>query len=68
MWLAERLADASGAENQAGAPWLVYYARALGNKVGKGVDLHSAPPVTGMLHAGPPLFDRAGGRPDRALD
>ena len=52
VWLAERLADASGAENQAGAPWLVYYARMLGNKVGKGVDLHSAPPVTGMLKLG----------------
>ncbi len=52
VWLAERLAEASGAENQAGAPWLVYYARALGNKVGKGVDLHSAPPVTGMLTVG----------------
>jgi non-ribosomal peptide synthetase-like protein len=52
VWLAERLGEASGAENQAGAPWLVYYARMLGNKVGKGVDLHSAPPVTGMLRLG----------------
>lgn len=52
VWFAERLADASGAENQAGAPWLVYYARALGNSVGSGVDLHSAPPVTGMLTIG----------------
>ena len=52
VWLAERLAEASGAENLAGAPWLVYYARALGDKVGKGVDLHSAPPVTGMLKLG----------------
>ncbi|WP_163801361.1 Pls/PosA family non-ribosomal peptide synthetase [Mycolicibacterium sediminis] len=52
IWLAERLGEASGAENQAGAPWLVYYARALGNQVGKGVDLHSAPPVTGMLTLG----------------
>ncbi|WP_094288109.1 Pls/PosA family non-ribosomal peptide synthetase [Mycobacterium lehmannii] len=52
VWLAERLAEASGAENLAGAPWLVYYARALGNKVGKGVDLHSTPPVTGMLKLG----------------
>ena len=52
VWLAERLGEASGAENQAGAPWLVYYARMLGNKVGKGVDLHSAPPVTGMLKLG----------------
>ncbi|MGV0744228.1 Pls/PosA family non-ribosomal peptide synthetase [Mycolicibacterium sp. XJ870] len=52
VWIAERLADASGAENLAGAPWMVYYARALGNTVGKGVDLHSAPPVTGMLKIG----------------
>lgn len=52
VWLAERLMDASGAENQAGAPWLVYFARMLGNKVGKGVDLHSSPPVTGMLRLG----------------
>jgi non-ribosomal peptide synthetase-like protein len=52
VWLAERLAEASGAENLAGAPWLVYYARALGNKVGRGVDLHSTPPVTGMLRLG----------------
>ena len=52
VWLAERLGEASGAENLAGAPWLVYYARALGNRVGKGVDLHSAPPVTGMLTLG----------------
>ncbi|ORA22520.1 Pls/PosA family non-ribosomal peptide synthetase [Mycobacterium aquaticum] len=52
VWIAERLADASGAENLAGAPWMVYYARALGNSVGKGVDLHSAPPVTGMLKLG----------------
>jgi amino acid adenylation domain-containing protein len=52
VWVAERLADASGAENLAGAPWLVYYARMLGNKVGKGVDLHSAPPVTGWLTLG----------------
>jgi len=52
VWLAERLGEASGAENQAGAPWLVYYARALGNRVGDGVDLHSTPPVTGMLTLG----------------
>ncbi|AGB26112.1 amino acid adenylation enzyme/thioester reductase family protein [Mycobacterium sp. JS623] len=52
VWVAERLAEASGAENQAGAPWLVYYARMLGNTVGKGVDLHSPPPVTGMMRLG----------------
>ncbi|MDP7725912.1 Pls/PosA family non-ribosomal peptide synthetase [Mycobacterium sp. TY814] len=52
VWLAERLAEASGAENLAGAPWLVYYARALGAEIGKGVDLHSVPPVTGLLTVG----------------
>ena len=69
VWLAERIAEASGAENQAGAPWLVYYARALGNKVGKGVDLHSAPPVTGMLSPTmrPMLADHARGRRDEEI-
>jgi len=52
VWLAERLAEASGAGNLAGAPWLVYYARALGADIGKGVDLHSIPPVTGLLTLG----------------
>lgn len=52
VWFVERLAEASGAENLAGAPWLVYYARALGADIGKGVDLHSIPPVTGLLTLG----------------
>ena len=52
IWLAERLAEASGAHNLAGAPWLVYYARALGADIGTGVDLHSMPPVTGLLALG----------------
>jgi len=52
VWLAERLAEASGAVNLAGAPWLVYYARALGADVGNGVDLHSMPPITGLLTLG----------------
>lgn len=49
LWAAVRLAEASGAENLSGAPWMVPFARALGAKVGKGVDLHTLPPVTGML-------------------
>jgi non-ribosomal peptide synthetase-like protein len=52
VWLVERLAEASGAQNLAGAPWLVYYARALGADIGRGVDLHSMPPVTGLLTLG----------------
>lgn len=52
VWLAERLSATSGAQHLVGTPWLVFYARALGNRIGKGVDLHSAPPVTGMLTLG----------------
>ena len=52
VWFVERVTEASGAQNLAGAPWLVYYARALGADIGKGVDLHSLPPVTGLLKLG----------------
>ncbi|QSE78223.1 Pls/PosA family non-ribosomal peptide synthetase [Rhodococcus koreensis] len=52
LWLAERLVEASGAANLSGAPWMIYYARALGAKIGRGIDLHTLPPVTGMLELG----------------
>ena len=52
LWAAERFADAMGAVTMAGAPWIVYYARLLGASIGTGVDLHSVPPVTGMLTIG----------------
>jgi non-ribosomal peptide synthetase-like protein len=52
LWAAVRLSEASGAENLSGAPWMVPFARALGAKIGRGVDLHSLPPVTGMLELG----------------
>ena len=52
VWLAERVADELGAANLSGAPWMRVYARALGAHVGKDVDLHSVPPVTGFLHLG----------------
>ncbi|MEU8589202.1 Pls/PosA family non-ribosomal peptide synthetase [Streptomyces sp. NPDC048664] len=51
LWTAERLAEASGATTLTGS-WLERYARALGAKVGPDVDLHSLPPVTGMLKLG----------------
>ncbi|MEU4096964.1 Pls/PosA family non-ribosomal peptide synthetase [Streptomyces sp. NPDC026673] len=51
LWAAERLAQVSGAGQLTGA-WLTHYARALGAKVGDGADLHSLPPVTGMLKLG----------------
>lgn len=51
LWAAEQLAERSGATDLAGS-WLTHYARALGAKIAEGVDLHSLPPVTGMLRIG----------------
>ncbi|MFF5805121.1 Pls/PosA family non-ribosomal peptide synthetase [Streptomyces sp. NPDC012746] len=51
LWTAERLAEYVGATALTGS-WLERYARALGAKVGPEVDLHSLPPVTGMLKLG----------------
>lgn len=53
LWLTEQVALLSGSASLAGAPWISYYARALGAKIGEGVDLHTLPPVTGMLTVGP---------------
>ncbi|QQD75001.1 amino acid adenylation domain-containing protein [Curtobacterium sp. YC1] len=52
VWLAERIAEAVDGPSTAGAPWISYYARALGARIGKDVDLHTLPPVTGMLTIG----------------
>ena len=52
LWAATRLAELSGATGVSGASWTTRYARALGAKIGKDVDLHSAPPVTGLLKIG----------------
>ena len=52
LWLTERLADEMGAANLTGAAWMRHYARALGARVGRHVDLHSIPPVTGLLSLG----------------
>lgn len=51
LWTAERLAHFSGATQLTGA-WLTHYARALGARIGDGADLHSLPPLTGMLKLG----------------
>jgi non-ribosomal peptide synthetase-like protein len=51
LWLAEQLAERSGASDLTGS-WVVHYARALGARIAPGVDLHSLPPVTGMLKLG----------------
>ncbi|WP_283253186.1 Pls/PosA family non-ribosomal peptide synthetase [Actinotalea sp. K2] len=52
LWAAEQLAAGFGAITPASAPWVGLYARALGVRMGPGVDLHSLPPVTGMLTLG----------------
>lgn len=52
VWFVERFVEASGAANLAGAPWIRTYASALGCSISRGVDLHSLPPVTGMLTIG----------------
>ncbi|MFD8718314.1 Pls/PosA family non-ribosomal peptide synthetase [Streptomyces sp. NPDC059629] len=51
LWAAERLAEFSGATTLTGS-WLERYARALGAKIGAEADLHSLPPVTGLLRVG----------------
>ncbi|MFI9645813.1 Pls/PosA family non-ribosomal peptide synthetase [Streptomyces sp. NPDC052040] len=51
LWTAERLAEFSGATSLTGT-WLERYARALGARIGPDVELHSLPPVTGMLKLG----------------
>ncbi|WP_395405109.1 Pls/PosA family non-ribosomal peptide synthetase [Arthrobacter sp. UC242_113] len=52
LWLAEQIQDLAGAVSLASAPWVPYYARALGAKIGSDVHLHSLPPVTGLLTLG----------------
>ena len=52
LWLTEQIAEQVGAVSLSGAPWISYYARALGATIGPDVDLHTLPPVTGMLRIG----------------
>jgi non-ribosomal peptide synthetase-like protein len=53
IWLAERIQDELAAAGLGGAPWFPFYARLLGARIDKGVDLHTLPPVTGLLTVGP---------------
>ncbi|GAB3784217.1 non-ribosomal peptide synthetase [Nocardioides ungokensis] len=52
VWLASRIQDELAAAGLAGAPWFPQYARLLGARLGKDVDLHTLPPVTGLLTVG----------------
>lgn len=60
LWLAEQISDQVDAVGLAGAPWVSYYARALGARIGRDVDMHTLPPITGMLRVG----DRASIEPE----
>ena len=53
LWLAEQIQDLAGAISLASAPWVPYYAKALGAKIGENVQLHSLPPVTGCCPSAP---------------
>ncbi|WJY68821.1 Pls/PosA family non-ribosomal peptide synthetase [Corynebacterium auris] len=52
LWAAERWIQASGALNISGSTWVAYIARLLGATVGRGVDMHTLPPTTGLLTLG----------------
>lgn len=52
IWAAERLVESSGAVSLGGAGYLTTFARLLGATVGRGVDMHTLPPVTGLLTVG----------------
>ena len=49
IWLAEQIAHQVDPVGLVGAPWVSYYARALGATIGRDVNLHTLPPVTGFL-------------------
>ncbi|MFB9313658.1 Pls/PosA family non-ribosomal peptide synthetase [Nocardioides plantarum] len=52
LWLASHVVDEVGAIGLGGAPFMTWYARLLGARIGRDVDLHSVPPVTGLLRLG----------------
>ena len=52
VWLAERIADEICPVTLSGAAFSRWYARLLGSDVGRNVDLHTMPPVTGWLTMG----------------
>ena len=52
LWLAERFADEAGAGLISGAGLVRWYAKLLGARVGKNIDLHAMPPITGNLTLG----------------
>ena len=52
MWASERVADVMDVADATGTPWMVFYARLIGCRVGRDVVLSTTPPVTGFLDVG----------------
>lgn len=52
IWLAESVLSSSGAVNESSMGLMHLLARLLGNNIGRQVDFHSIPPVTGLLTVG----------------
>ena len=52
LWLAEQISHQIDPVGLAGSPWVTWYARLLGARIGRDVDLHTLPPVTGLLRVG----------------
>lgn len=52
LWAAERIVETGRLGPIAGTQWCRYYARLLGCKVGKHVQLHALPPVSGLCTFG----------------
>ncbi len=52
IWAAERITTYSKLEPIMGTPMGLWYAKALGCRLGDDVDLHAMPPVTGLLAVG----------------
>ncbi|MET8628089.1 Pls/PosA family non-ribosomal peptide synthetase [Kitasatospora sp. NPDC004669] len=52
LWAAERFTAMFGTGALSGTPWAPRYARMLGCRVGKNVQLHALPPVTGLARIG----------------
>ncbi|WP_344838284.1 hypothetical protein [Nonomuraea dietziae] len=53
LWFADQFRGQAGpARPGQRAPWMSWYARLLGAQVGEDADLHSPPPITGLLRLG----------------
>ncbi|PRA04025.1 amino acid adenylation protein [Arthrobacter sp. MYb229] len=52
LWAVERIVTFAKVEALMGTPLAPWYARALGNKIGKNVHLDAMPPVTGLARIG----------------